>query len=62
MIEHIPQSKRRKYYNSNPQLPNLHAQMKLHKTPPSIKPIVNWCSSLAYKLAIYLTKILKQNL
>jgi hypothetical protein len=41
------------------QSPNLHVQIKLYKT--QIRPIVNWCNSPAYKLAIYLTKILKQN-
>jgi hypothetical protein len=60
--EHIPKNTQWKYYNMNPQTPNILALLKLHKTPLSVRPIVNWCNSPAYKLATYLTKILKQNI
>jgi hypothetical protein len=45
----------------NPQTPSLHELVKLHKTPISVRPIINRCNSPAYKLAIYLTQILKEN-
>jgi hypothetical protein len=33
----------------NPQSSNLHALIKLHKNPISIRPVINWCNSPAYK-------------
>jgi hypothetical protein len=60
--EHNPKNTHWKYYNMNLQAPNLHAEIKLHKTPLSVRSIVNWSNSPAYKLAAYLIKILKQNI
>jgi hypothetical protein len=60
--EHIPKNQHWKCYNMNPQTPNLSALVKLHKTPISVRPIINWSNSSAYKLATYLTQILKENI
>jgi hypothetical protein len=46
----------------NPQPPSIQAQIKIHKTPNTIRPIVNWCNAPAYKLAKHLAKILQQTL
>jgi hypothetical protein len=58
--ELIPKNQEWRYRNMNPQSPNLHALIKLHKNPISIRPVINWCNSPAYKLVTYLTQILKQ--
>jgi hypothetical protein len=58
--ELIPKNQQWRYHNMNPQTPNLHALIKLHKNPISIRPIINRCNSPAYKLATHLTHILKQ--
>jgi hypothetical protein len=58
----IPKSKQWIYYHMNPQPPNIRAQIKIHKTPNTIRPIVNWRNAPGYKLAKELTRILQQNL
>lgn len=50
------------HYKINTQTPKLQALIKIHKIPIPIRPIINWSNSSAYKLAIYLAQILKQNI
>jgi hypothetical protein len=42
-----------KYYNNNPNPPTLHALIKLHKTPITIRPVINWRNAPAYKLSSF---------
>jgi hypothetical protein len=56
--ESIPKNKQWLYYHMNPSPPNIRAQIKIHKTPNTIRPVVNWCNAPAYKLAKQLTKTL----
>jgi hypothetical protein len=44
-----PKKHKQKYYNSNPNSPILHALIKLHKTPITIRPVINWKNAPAYR-------------
>jgi hypothetical protein len=47
-------------YNHNPEPPSIRALVKLHKTPTSIRPIINWTHAPAYQLATRIALITKQ--
>jgi hypothetical protein len=55
----IPKDKKWKYTNLNPATPNIRGLIKIHKREAPIRPIVNWKTAPAYKLAKLLTKILQ---
>ena len=48
------------YIDLNPTLPNIRGLMKIHKVNNPIRPIVNWTSAPAYKLARKLAKDLQK--
>jgi peptide methionine sulfoxide reductase MsrA len=56
----IRSKEKQKYYNNNPNSPTLHALTKLHKTPITIRPVINWKNAPAYKIASFLTKIIRE--
>jgi hypothetical protein len=58
----IPKRKQWTYYHMNLQPPSIQARIKIHKTPNTIRPIVNWCNAPAYRLAKELARILQQTL
>jgi hypothetical protein len=51
-----------KYYNVNPEPPNIRALIKLHKDPIVIRPIINWTHAPAYHLASRVAFFLKHTL
>jgi hypothetical protein len=51
-----------KYYNANPESPNIRALIKLHKDPIAIRPILNWTHAPAYHLAARVAFFLKYTL
>jgi len=55
----IPKDNKWKYINLNPATPNIRGLIKIHKYEAPIRPIVNWKTAPAYKLAKLLTKILQ---
>jgi hypothetical protein len=51
-----------KYINMNPKSPYIFGNIKLHKADQPIRPTVNWRNSPGYKLAVHVSKILKQKI
>ena len=56
----IPKDKRWKYTNLNPATPNIRGLVKIHKHEAPIRPIVNWRTAPAFKLAKLLTMTLQK--
>jgi hypothetical protein len=58
----IRQHQKWKFTNMNPKAPYIFGYIKLHKLDKPIRPIINWKNSPVYKLATYVTKLLKQTM
>jgi hypothetical protein len=56
----IPREARWKYINLNPSAPTIKGLIKIHKTDQPIRPVVNWRSAPAYKLAQLFTQKIRQ--
>jgi len=56
----ILQENRRKYINLNPSVPSIKSLIKINKPDQPIRPIVNWHSAPAYKLAKLFTQEINQ--
>jgi hypothetical protein len=52
----IPHDTKCKYINMNPSAPTIKGLIKLHKPDQPIRPVVNWHSTPAYKLAKLFTQ------
>jgi hypothetical protein len=61
-INSIQNQNKHKYYNPNPEAPNLHASITIHKTPINIRPIINCKHAPVYKLAIQLPLLVKKHI
>jgi hypothetical protein len=40
--------------------PSIHALIKLHKDPITIRPAINWRNAPAYKVASFFTRVIKE--
>jgi hypothetical protein len=52
-------TKKWKYINLNPAMPNIRGLIKIHTHEVPIRPVVNWKTAVAYKLANYYQKYFK---
>jgi hypothetical protein len=54
----IPKDSIWKYINMNASAPSIKGLIKLHKLDQLIRPVVNWCNTLAYNLStLFINKI-----
>jgi hypothetical protein len=55
----LPKNSNKKLTNMNPTAPNIRGLPKIHKIDCPIRPIINWKSAPAYKLAKRLSKLIQ---
>jgi hypothetical protein len=60
--KNVIQKQKCKYYNNNPEPPNIRALIKLHKNPLVIRPVINWTHAPAYQLASRVAFFLKYSI